>query len=152
MVDWHPDGERLLYRTNIAGERHLSEIQVDGTGAAVLWASNHGVRLGSWSPDGTSIVYTEVRPATGLDILVLSVGEGEPKPLVETAFDEQQPRFSPDGDWIAYASNETGRMEIFIEPFSGPGRRWQISTNGGRSLCGALTGRSFSTETWKATG
>ena len=132
MVDWHPDGERLLYRgLNIAGEQHLSEINADGSGAAALWVFS-GVRLGSWSPDGTSIVFGAIRPTTGLDILVLSLGEGDPKPFVETAFEEQQPRFSPEGDWVAYASNETGRMEVFIEPFSGPGRKWQISTDGGR--------------------
>ena len=132
MVDWHPDGERLLYRgANVAGENHLSEIQVDGSGAAALWTSELGVRLGSWSPDGTSIAITEIRP-TSRDILVLTVGEAEPKPFVETAFDEQQPRFSPDGEWIAYTSDETGRMEIYVEPYPGPGGRWQVSTDGGR--------------------
>ena len=57
-----------------------------------------------------------------------------PFPVVQTNFDEQIGQFSPDGSWIAYQSDESGRVEIYVQPFPGPGNKWPISTNGGSQV------------------
>jgi len=61
-------------------------------------------------------------------------GDGKPFPVVQTNFDERDAQFSPDGKWIAYQSNESGRFEIYIQPFPGPGSKLQVSTNGGAQV------------------
>ena len=61
-------------------------------------------------------------------------GDGKPFPVVQTNFDEQRAQFSPDGNWIAYQSDESGRDEIYVQPFPGPGSKWPISTSGGTQV------------------
>jgi dipeptidyl aminopeptidase/acylaminoacyl peptidase len=93
-------------------------------------------KLLQWSPDGRFLLYTSQRD-DGLDndILVVPLeGDRTPIPLVSTRFHELDARFSPDGRWIAYQSNETGRHEIFAQPFPGPGQRVRISTTGGAQV------------------
>jgi Tol biopolymer transport system component len=86
----------------------------------------------SWSPDGTLLTYVEFHPSGGYDIWVLPLeGEREPRPILQTSFGERSPTFSPDGGWIAYQSDESGRNEVYVQPFPGPGTRMQISTDGG---------------------
>jgi hypothetical protein len=70
-------------------------------------------------------------------------GDRKPRPFVQTKFDEYDPVFSPDGLWIAYISNETGRFEIYVQPFPGPGGKWQISTEGGLWPVWASEGREL---------
>ena len=85
-----------------------------------------------WSPDGRLLLYRSVDPKTGYDLWALPMnGDGKPFPVVQTNFDERDAQFSPDGKWIAYQSNESGRFEIYIQPFPGPGSKLQVSTNGG---------------------
>jgi Tol biopolymer transport system component len=89
-----------------------------------------------WSPDGRTIVFSQVdrersearRNAT--DIWALTHGASKPYPIVKTDDDEFAPRFSPDGQWILYESNETGTFEVFLQRFPGPGGRVRVSTNG----------------------
>jgi Tol biopolymer transport system component len=61
-------------------------------------------------------------------------GNRKPFPVIETSFDERDGQFSPDGRWVAYESNESGRFEIYVQPFPGPGGKWQMSTNGGAQV------------------
>ena len=71
-------------------------------------------------------------PKTGYDLWILPVsGDKKPFPILKTLFDERDGQFSPDGKWIAYQSNESGRFEIYVQPFPGPGGKFQISSNGG---------------------
>jgi hypothetical protein len=66
------------------------------------------------------------------DFLVLPLdGDRRPRPLVQTKFDEGAPRFSPDGKWVSYCSNESGRTQVYVTPYPGPGARIQVSTDGG---------------------
>jgi serine/threonine-protein kinase len=73
----------------------------------------------------------EINPNTGYDVYTLSLKDGKPQPFVRTSSLETAPRFSPDGHLIAYASDESGRLEIYARPYPGPGGKWQISTEGG---------------------
>ena len=94
----------------------------------------------AWSPDGRTLAFTQVNPETGGDIFVFEMGEGKTRPFAQTKFDEGAPRFSPDGRWISYSSNESGQNEIYVQEFPGPGPKIQISTAGGTDA------------TWKRTG
>jgi Tol biopolymer transport system component len=82
------------------------------------------------SPDGKWIAYSA---ATGLWAVSLAPGS-KPFPVVKTTFNNTDGQFSPDGQWIAYQSDESGRVEIYVQPFSGPGERERISTNGGAQV------------------
>jgi serine/threonine-protein kinase len=68
---------------------------------------------------------------------------GEPKPFVNSAFDERLPAFSPDGRWLAYVSNESGNYEVYVRPFPGPGGKWQVSTGGGNYPEWSNNGKEF---------
>jgi hypothetical protein len=78
-------------------------------------------------------MYRSVGPSTGRDLLLfLLSGDRKPVPFLQTQFDEDRGRFSPDGRWVTYQSDESGVNEVYVAPFPGPGRKWQVSTAGGR--------------------
>ena len=86
----------------------------------------------SWSLDGRWIALVEMNRETGTDLWLLEMGEGgSSTPFLVTPFEEHSPKFSPDGRWIAYVSNESGREEVYARPFPGPGGKWALSTAGG---------------------
>jgi Tol biopolymer transport system component len=92
-----------------------------------------------WSPDGRFLLYRSLDPKTSLDLWVLPLeGDRKPFPLVQTNFDEPTGQFSPDGNWIAYESNESERYEVYVRPFSGRedkvSGKWRISANGGAQV------------------
>ena len=89
-------------------------------------------RANDWSSDGRFLLFRSNDPQTGEDLWVLPVsGDKKPFPFLKTPFDERDSQFSPDGKWIAYQSNESGRFEIYVLPFPGPGEKFQISSDGG---------------------
>lgn len=78
-------------------------------------------------------MYFAVSEQQNQDVFVLPTsGDRTPKPVVQTPFPDVEPEVSPDGRWLAYANNENGRNEVYVQPFMAPGRRWQVSNNGGR--------------------
>ncbi|PYU18189.1 MAG: hypothetical protein DMG32_26500 [Acidobacteria bacterium] len=86
----------------------------------------------SWSPDGRFILYVSTGTTTGNDLFVLPLsGDRKPVPFLQTRFNEASGQFSPDGRWVAYQSDESGKYEVYVAPFPGPGGKWQISTGGG---------------------
>ncbi len=88
-----------------------------------------------WSPDGRFLLYKSQRPGTGNDVWALPVGtRQEPFEVLGTKADEDAAQFSPDGKWMAYHSNESGRYEVYVQPFPGPGTRIPISTQGGANV------------------
>jgi serine/threonine-protein kinase len=89
----------------------------------------------SWSPDGRVVAFTQVSPETGADVYVLDIRDRKPR-FVQTTFAEGSPKFSPDGRWIAYTSNESGRNEIYVQAYPGPGAKIQVSVDGARTLSG----------------
>jgi serine/threonine-protein kinase len=116
--------------------------RADGAGEVQrLTESNNSQFATSWHPNGKFLAFTDGNPQTGDDIMILPVEgsevagwkPGKPFAFLNSTSDEGMARFSPDGRWLAYQSNESGRKEIYVRPFPGPGGRWQISTNGGIS-------------------
>ena len=104
---------------------------VVGSESTIPWASN------------PSIVAFHERKANGeRDIWVVGA-DGEPTPFVLTPFDERTPRFSPDGKRLAYVSNESGRDEVYVQPFPGPGEKWLVSTDGGLDPVWSRNGREL---------
>jgi serine/threonine-protein kinase len=97
----------------------------------------------SWSPDGQVLVFSELHPSTkSWDISMLVRGAGR-KPFLRTQFSERSAALYPDGRWLAYESNESGRYEIYVRPFPGPGRMWQLSTEGGVEPVWGRSGREL---------
>jgi serine/threonine-protein kinase len=136
---WTPDGQRITYSSlEKGGVYNLWWIRADGAGDAQrLTESKTSQFAGSWRPDGQFLAFFQANPVN-YDIMTLPIqGDeksgwkpGEPKPFVNSAFDEREPAFSPDGRWLAYQSNESGSYEVYVRPFPGPGGKWQISTGG----------------------
>jgi len=88
-----------------------------------------------WSSDGRFILYESQEPQTGSDLWAVDLKEFKKQfPLVQTEFEEVNGQFSPDGKWIGYESNDSGRFEIYIQPFRGPGRKTQVSLKGGAQV------------------
>jgi Tol biopolymer transport system component len=129
---WTPDGKRIAIQSNREGPLNIFWQQADGSGRLEpLTTSEYNNFPMSWSPDGQLLAFVEVNPTTGYDIWVLRLGDRKAQPFLRTPFNESAPRFSPDGRWLAYISNESGRWEIYVQPYPGPGGKWQISTEGG---------------------
>ncbi len=102
---------------------------------------------GSWSPDGETLVYFRYlpsQPENDKDIwIVARNGDREPRPLVATRAGELGPAISPDGEWLAYVSDESGQWEIYVQPFPDGGERHQVSTAGGTRPVWSPDGRSI---------
>ncbi len=130
---WSPDGSRIVFSSNRTGVMHLYETSATGVGReAQLLATGPGEGAADFSRDGRFVLYNTVTPNTLADIWALPmVGDRTPFPVVETKATEHHGQFSPDGKWIAYQSDESGREEVYLHPFPGPGARSPISTNGG---------------------
>ena len=115
--------------------------RADGTGEAQrLTESRNAQRPGSWHRSGKFLAFEETTAQTSVDMMILPM-EGDDtagwKPGKPTVFSEHssieiEPMFSPDGRWLAYSSNESGRHEVYVRPFPGPGAKWKISTGGGK--------------------
>ena len=104
----------------------------DGSGKPErLTTSQYPQTPQSWSPDGQLLAFREQTATTGNDIWVFRLSDRKAEPFLKTPFPEGPARFSPDGRWVAYRSSESGRNEIYVQPFPGPGGKWQISTEGG---------------------
>jgi len=131
-----PDGKRIVFRSGAAGtEGNLSWKAADGSGAVEpLTDGGRSQTPSSWSPDGTTLAFMDEGESKGyfqFDIWLLSMGDRRTRALIHTAANEMTPEFSPDGRWLAYVSNESGREEVYVQPYPGPGERHTISTNGG---------------------
>jgi eukaryotic-like serine/threonine-protein kinase len=99
----------------------------------VLYESPTVKVLCDWSPDGQHLLYVEIDPQTGSpNLMRLPVsGNRTPEPFLATAAIEAWGQFSPDGKWVAYQSNQSGRMEVYVRSFHGAGGQWLVSTDGG---------------------
>jgi Tol biopolymer transport system component len=142
---WTPNGKKILFVSNRAGSLNLFGKPSDGGSAEEqITKSEHFYLPGSISPDGKFTFYVENDPALGAGIWVSPLA-GEPKPsaFLQTPANESAPTMSPDGHWLAYVSNESGRFEIYVRAFPGPTGKWQISKEGGTEPVWARNGREL---------
>lgn len=141
---WTPDGKRVVFSSARSGAVNLFWKSVDGSDDAVQLTTGEAEQhVDSISPDGRTVSFHEhVGPSTDLWVLPLE-DEGEPRPYLQTPFNERASSFSPDGRWLAYVSDESGRHEVYAQPFPGPGGKSKISTNGGRSPLWHQNGREL---------
>jgi Tol biopolymer transport system component len=131
---WTPDGQKLTFRSWKTGTMTMWWMPADRSGAPELLTNVGSMQSPeSWSPDGRTLAFTQMDdPQSGSDIYVLPFdGDRKARPLVRTKFSEGSPKFSPNGAWIAYSSNESGQPEVYVMAYPGPGPHVPISTNGG---------------------
>jgi hypothetical protein len=145
---WTRDGKGIAYGAAMRGRgTNLFWKAADGSGPskALLTGSESPMMIpGSFSSDGKLLMFDRMGPAGGFDVWVLSLeGEHKPRPFLDSPFLEQWGVFSPDGRWVAYQSEESGHSEVYVRPFPGPGRRVQISTEGGFEPAWSRNGREL---------
>jgi Tol biopolymer transport system component len=142
---WTRDGTRVVYGSTTAGPENLFWRSADGSGKPErLASSGFQESPGTWTPDGTTLLFMQQSAANGYDLWTLSVnGERQPRPYLQTASNEQYPDLSPDGRWLAYASDQSGRGEVYVQPYPGPGARQQISVDGGTAPAWSRDGREL---------
>ena len=129
---WSPDGNWIVFASDRNGSPNLYRKPADGSRDTERLTENTNVQVPTdWSGDGRVILYSEMSSESGWDLWALDVESGEAQPLVEAKFHQAGGVLSPDGRWVAYQSNESGRREVYVRPFPGPGGKWQISTAGG---------------------
>lgn len=141
---WTPDGSRISYSSDREAGWNVFAVPWDGSGQPERLTNSEFPTSGtSWSPDGNVLALQQLRPDTGLDIAVIRMGEEDEEIFLATPFNEWQATFSPDGRWLAYTSNESGREEVYVRAYPGPGGKWQISTAGGSHPQWSPTGREI---------
>jgi serine/threonine-protein kinase len=138
---WTVTGRKIVYSAALErGAESLRWLNYDGTGQPEqLTTSTNPQRAASWHPSGRFLAFVELTPKTSWDVLILPMNgsestgwkAGTPTAFLDTPAAEAEPMFSPDGHWIAYQSNESGRNEVYVRPFPGPGPRTPISRDGG---------------------
>jgi Tol biopolymer transport system component len=128
-----PDGNQIIFRSTRKGIYDLFQKAASGTveEQPLLVTSENKSPL-DWSHDGRFLLYTTHNPKGASDIWALPMmGEQKPFTVLQSSFDEIAGQFSPDGRWLAYASNESGRYEIYVRTFPEVGGKWQVSAGGG---------------------
>lgn len=142
---WSPDGTRVAFASARSREnRAVYAKAADGGGPEELLFTAAHPHLGSWFSDGKTIAFTNYSPEMAGDLAVAAVGsKGEPSSFLRTRFNERAPKISPDGRWLAYVSNESGRDEVYVQAFPGPGGKWQISSDGGSEPVWSRDGREL---------
>ncbi len=129
---WSPDDSRIVFTSYRKGPGDLYQKVSTGAGSdEMLLATSYRKIPTAWSPDGRFIAFHVLQPKTSWDLWVFSLADRKLIPYLQTEFAEYGAEFSPDGRWVAYVSAESGRPEIYVQPFPGPGGKWQISTAGG---------------------
>jgi serine/threonine-protein kinase len=152
---WTPDGKHIAFRT----KKGVGWVRSDGAGEVqMLLETKSSIDPGAFSPDGRRLVYTELFPDTGFDLMTVTLDlsdpehpkPGKPEVFLRTPFNERSAAISPDGRWIAYQSNESGGgFEIYVRPFSSSatGGKWQVSSGGGLYPMWSRSGRELFYET-----
>jgi predicted Ser/Thr protein kinase/WD40 repeat protein len=155
---WAPDGKHIAFRSpSPSGGSYIKWIRSDGAGEPSLLLETESIANPySISPDGQRLAYRQQTDGNGVDLWTLPIDlkdPDHPKPgkaeaFLQTQSNEANGAFSPDGRWIAYQSDDTGKYEIYVRPFSGPrGGKWQISTGGGQLAIWSRNGRELFFET-----
>ncbi len=125
---WSPDGSDIVFASNRDGAAQILRVPAGGGSEEVIHQSDYPRKYThSWSLDGRHVL---LGSSAGLLLLPL-FEDHEPRPLFDSGFDEAEGQFSPNGKWVSYSSNETGRSEVYLQRFPPTGEKWRISTDGG---------------------
>jgi serine/threonine protein kinase len=144
QIAWSPDGQKIAFGRRLPRNPDIYVKTVgEADDAKPLLESDLYALPTSWSPNGKILAFDSLDPETGWDQWILSLGDGAPVPFLKSSFNEADGVFSPDGRWMAYESDESGRWEIYVTSFPGPGRRWRVSTRGGVSPRWNSTGQEL---------
>jgi eukaryotic-like serine/threonine-protein kinase len=144
----------VTYGSTDGGNENLFVRPADGSGSAERLTTSPNLQFAAaWSPSDQALVFVEQGPETGSDIkVVMQGGDRQPRPLVVTRFADAYPALSPDGRWLAYSSDESGRTEVYVQPYPGPGLRQPVSANGGTGPAWSHDGRELFYTTTQALG
>jgi len=142
---WSPDGSRILFSSFRDGPTNLYQKPASGAGGDTpVFISNDQKFAHDWSPDGRFAAYMEYKGLQEANIVARRIdGTGNPIAIAQNKAIEFYPRFSPDGRWIAYGSAESGRDEVYVQPFPPTGGKWQISSSGASHIRWRADGRQI---------
>jgi eukaryotic-like serine/threonine-protein kinase len=141
---WTPDGKRIAVRSDRAGTNRVFWMLANGSGGVEqLTDGSIGQLPRSFSPDGQWLAYQETAPQTRRNVWLLRITDHSKQPFLVTRATEGAARFSPDGRWIAYVSDESGKPEVYVQPFPASGGKWQVSTDGGTEPVWNRNGREL---------
>jgi dipeptidyl aminopeptidase/acylaminoacyl peptidase len=142
---WSPDGTELLFASNRGGFYNMYRKPVARSGEEMLLFRSAANQFPTdWSQHGPTILLTTVNSKTQADIwMAPATGDGKPTPVLATRFNEYAARLSPDGQWMAYTSDESGRPEVYVQRFPSATAKVQISTQGGSEPSWRADGREI---------
>jgi serine/threonine-protein kinase len=144
---WTPDSRKVIYRSRVPNLT-FREKAADGSGAEETLFGKEledpGATPSTVSPDGKTLLFGRRNETGAIGINSISLdGSAKVQPLMQSTFNQSSARFSPDGHWIVYSSSESGRDEIYVQPYPGPGGKWLISAEGGSYPLWARSGREI---------
>jgi serine/threonine-protein kinase len=141
---WSPDAQRVAFSSNKAGALNLFLIDIARRGAGERLTSSDNLQVaGSWTSDGRTLAFVEQHPVRGRDIRLITPSDRSARSWLDSMFEEGAPRFSPDGRWLAYVSNESGRQEVYIRMLAGSPGPLPVSNSGGAEPVWARDGREL---------
>ena len=143
---WSPDGQWIAYNSDRGGPRDIYRKSANGGGEEELLYSSGTLfkNVDDWTRDGRAIVFEQPDPTTGWDLWLLPIeGERKPVPYIRSRFNERFSSMSPDGKWLAYQSDESGKSEVYVQSFPTPGNKYQVSTAGGFGAFWSITGKEM---------
>jgi len=140
---WSPDGTRVMFESNRSTFALFWQL-ADGSGPEERLTADLPAyaNVDSWSPDGRFLVFTQYNQGDR-DLWIWSATDRKSSPLLQTPASESDARVSPDGHWIAYQSNQSGRFEVYVRAFPGLSQSWQVSLDGGTLPVWARNGREL---------
>ena len=141
---WMPDGTRIIFSWHKVGPFNLYWMLADGSSPMErLTTSEYSQAVGSVSPDGPTLSFIQSQPDGGEAVMTLGLQDRKVTPFLNSRFSAWHPEFSPDGRWMAYASDESGRFEVYVQPYPGPGSKTQVSSERGRSPMWSRNGKQL---------
>ena len=147
LPTWSPSGEEIAFSSYRAGNIDVYLRRADaGAEEKALVATARNERVSDWSRDGQYILYSLLDPKNGYDLWYLKrneKGDWEPHPFLQTSSNEKAPKLSPDGRYVAYVSDESGRDEAYVRPFPHGDRKWPLSTNGASQIRWSRNGQEL---------
>ena len=144
---WSPDGARIFFpsRLDASTITNLAWVKADGSALRQLLTEGElGKQPTGWSPDGRTLIYHHNdHPETGWDVMAINLDDSEPQMLLGSRYNEMLGSLSPDGRWLAYVSDESGRLEVYVRSYPDLDQKWQISTDGGIEPAWSHDGREL---------